>query len=510
MTTNARAKILLAFFSFIALTFSTLPSAWAADSNLKGIRGSFFDFVDDPWKHVGKEEESARFYSDGLLVLDNGIVKDFGAYGDLSGKYPGLAVTKISGRLILPGFISGHIHVPQTRVLGAYGQQLLPWLQDWIFPEEQKYQDPAYAKKGTKLFFDDLLAGGTTTCLAFVAPFKSATEEFFDEATRRNMRVIGGLAGIDRHAPPEFMTPPDRFYRETKELIEKYHNKGRNLYAITPRFAYGASPELLEACGKLRREYPDTWVNTHVSENPTETKTAAREAGCADYLGVYEKYGLVGPRFVGGHGVWLSDDEFERLHNKGAAIAFCPCSNLFLGSGLFRLGRATDPKCRVLLTFGDDMGGGNRFSLIHVLDEAYKVGMCNNTMLDGSVDPRCQNPAEAERNKLNAYRAFWSITLGGAVGLYADKWIGNFNKGKEADFVVLDWNGGPPATRWHQSLICDDNGPKNMKEAENLLFGIMAVGDDRAVDETWIMGKRAYKRAVETAANVAPTGPDVQ
>ena len=155
---------------------------------------------------------------------------------------------------------------------------------------------------------------------------------------------------------------------------------------------------------------------------------------------VYEKYSLVGKKFSGGHGVWLSDDEFRRIARADASVTFCPLSNLFLGSGLFRLGRATDPDHRVRLSFGTDMGGGNRFSMINVLDEAYKVGMVNNTLLDGSVDPRWQDLKEAERNKLSPYRAFYSVTLGGAHGLYIDDRIGNFEPGKEADFVALDWN----------------------------------------------------------------------
>lgn len=486
-------RALVTALSLVLSVCSITVPAKAADSNLVGIRGSFFDFVDDPWKHVGHEEEAARFYPDGLLVLDNGIIKAYGPYSEISSKYPGLTITSIPGRLIVPGFVDGHIHFPQTRVLGAYGLQLLPWLQEWIFPEETKYKDPAYARAGVKHYFDNLLASGTTTVQDFGTSFRSAVETFFDEASRRNMRVICGIGGIDRNAPAEFLTPPAQFYTDSKALIEKYHRHGRNLYAITPRFAYGDSPELLAKCQLLHKEFPDCWINTHVSENPTETRNAAREHGCADYLGCYEKYGLVGPKFTAGHGVWLSDSEFQRLSKAGASVSFCPNSNTFLGSGLFRLGDATDPKQRVRLTFGSDMGGGNSFSMINVLDQAYKVGMCNNTMLDGSVDPRWHSEDAAERNKLNAYRAFYSLTLGGAQGLYLEKVIGNFEPGKEADFVALDWNAGPPPMKWHQSLICDK--PTTMKEAEQLLFGIMAVGgDDRAVDETWVMGKRLYKK----------------
>jgi guanine deaminase len=460
------------------------------------IRGTFFDFIDDPWKHVGKEHESARFFADGLLVIENGVIESFGAYPEIAPKYKGIETTTIKDRIILPGFVDGHIHFPQTRVLGAFGEQLLNWLKFSIFPEETRYKDRNYAKDAAKRFFDTLLASGTTTCQAFTTSWAAPTEEYFEEATRRDMRVIGGLPGIDLRAPEEFITPPDQFYRDCKDLIARYHNRGRNHYAITPRFAYGATHELLSACQRLKKEHPDCWVNTHVSENPSEVRGVLTvHTDCHDYLGVYEKYGLVGPRFSGGHGVWLSNDEFRRLHESGGAVSFCPCSNLFLGSGLFRLGRATDPKCRVKLNFGSDVGGGNRFSMLTVLDEAYKVGMCNNTMLDGSVNPYLQDLEEAERNKLSSYRAFWSITLGGAEGLYLDDKIGNFKPGKEADFVALDWSDGPTAVAWHSSLILDGGELKTIKQASDLLFAIMTTSDDRSVDETWVMGKRAYKRA---------------
>jgi guanine deaminase len=363
-----------------------------------------------------------------------------------------------------------------------------------VFPEEMKYENRDYAREGAKRFFDNLLACGTTTCQAFTSSSPVSTEELFEEAARRDMLTIAGLTGIDRHAPRQMLNTPAQFYEESKRLIERYHGRGRNLYAITPRFAFGSSPELLEACRRLKREYPDCWVNTHISENPSEVRgVLAEHADCGDYLGVYEKYDLVGPKFSGGHGVWLSDGEFRRLSARGAAVVFCPCSNLFLGSGLFRLGRATDPKARVKLAWGTDMGGGNRFSMLSVLDDAYKVGMCNNTLLDGSVDPAGRDDAEAERNKVSPYRGFWSVTLGGAEALHIDDKVGNFEPGKIADFVALDPMTGPPGLGWHQSLVLVDR-LRTMEQAADVLFGIMMVGDDRAVDETWVKGRRLYKK----------------
>jgi guanine deaminase len=459
------------------------------------IRGAFFDLIDDPWMHIGNEPTAARFIKDGLLVVTDGLIADFGSFADVSKRHANLQITHLQDRLILPGFIDGHIHFPQVRVMGAYGNQLLDWLQTWIFPEELKYSDRDYARTAATHFFDALLAGGTTTCLAFTTSSPVSTEEFFDEAARRDMRVIAGLTGIDRFAPDEICISADDFYRETQRLIERYHRKGRLLYAITPRFAVGATPEMMKRCRQLKDEHDDCWINTHISETPSEVRLAKDHfPDCDDYTDAFAKHGMLGPKFVAGHGVWLSDDEFRRFSKAGAAIAFCPLSNFFLGSGLFRLGRATDPEHPVRLAVGSDVGAGNAFSIVRVLEEAYKVGLCNSTILDGSVDPRNQNLAEAERNKLSPYRAFYLATLGGARALYLDDLLGNFDKGKEADFVALDWNAGQLAMRWHQSLNNAGNSPETIDQAAQLLFGIMALGDDRNIDETWVAGKRLYKR----------------
>ena len=251
---------------------------------------------------------------------------------------------------------------------------------------------------------------------------------------------------------------------------------------------------MMESCEHLKKGYPDVWVNSHLNENPHEIRDTNAHHGTADYLAVFEKYHLTGPKFTGGHSVWTSNDEYKRLSQSGSAVAFCPLSNLFLGSGLFRLGKVTDPEHRVRFSLGCDVGAGDKFSIINVLNEAYKVGMCNNTLLDGSVNPRDFDAAEAERNKLSPYRAFFSATLGGAQALYLDDRIGNFNPGKEADFVVLNWESGQKAASWQTSQLVPTNGVQTVEQAAALLFSIMILGDDRDVDQTWIMGDLAYQK----------------
>lgn len=457
---------------------------------MRSIRGTFVDFVDDPWAHPGREHEAVRFVHDGLLVVDDGLIADFGPYDEVAARWPDGAqnATVIADRIIIPGFVDGHAHVPQTRILGAYGEQLLPWLEKWVFPEERKYFDREYASEGVEKFFDNLLACGTTTVQAFTTSKRITTELVFEEAARRGVRVITGITAIDRAAPEWFTSSPEEFVADSQELIERYHGVGRGLYAITPRFALGASAELLGACTRLKHAHPDMHVHTHISESPAEIHGVLElYPDCADYLAVYEMYGLVGPRFTAGHGVWLTDSEFTRLSHAGAALTFCPCSNLYLGSGLFRLGAAKHPDRPVRLSLGTDVGGGNRFSMLHVLDEAYKVGMLNATML--------QDADEAERNRLSWARAFYTATLGGAESLYLADRVGNFDVGKEADFVALDWRQGPPGAAWHATLLWDGPGvPADLATVGELLFATMMVGDDRAISETWAYGQQRYQR----------------
>jgi guanine deaminase len=220
--------------------------------------------------------------------------------------------------------------------------------------------------------------------------------------------------------------------------------------------------------------------------------------GNATYLDVYEKYGLIGPRFSGGHSIWLNDESFRRLSKQGASVTFCPASNLFLGSGLFRIGKAKDPKAKVRMAMGSDMGGGNYFCMLNVLGDAYKVGMLNNTVLLGSNNPKTRDTLQADRNKFSAYRGLYSITLGGAEALYLDDKIGNFNVDKAADFVVLDTDAGPPQLPWHQSLYGGPGAPKNINDCANKFFSLMVLGDDRAVDATYVYGKLAYKKGAKT------------
>ena len=237
---------------------------------MKAIRGAFLDFLDDPFYR--DEPEAARYVPDGLLVIDGEKIKDFGPWSDLGESYSHLDIAAYPDRLILPGFIDTHIHYPQTEMIAAFGEQLLEWLEKYTFPTELKFRDKAYARSVADRFLDLLLSHGTTTGQVFTTTFPQSVDAFFEACGARNICMIAGLTGIDRPglAPPEYLDTAESFYANSKALIERWHMKGRNKYAITPRFALGSTQDQLDRCGQLKGEYPDTWVNTHMSENHQE------------------------------------------------------------------------------------------------------------------------------------------------------------------------------------------------------------------------------------------------
>ena len=435
---------------------------------LKVIRSSFLDFIDDPF--YTSEEKSVRYLEDGLLVLENGKIQDFGSYEQLHEKYASINAIAYPDKLIMPGFIDTHIHYPQTAMVAAYGEQLLEWLNKYTFPTEAKFKDKNYAAEIATVFLDELLKNGTTTALVFAAVFPESVDAFFEEAERRNLRMIAGKVMMNRNAPDFLLDTAQSSYDETKALIEKWHQKGRLLYAVTPRFAITSTDEQLDLAGKLLAEFPDVYLHTHLSENVNEVQFVAELfPNSKGYLDVYDQAGLVKEKSIFAHGVQLTDQEFKRLSETKSAISFCPTSNLFLGSGLFKLHQAKSTENPVKVGLGTDIGAGTSFSLLQTANEAYKV-------------------VQLQGEKLSSFKALFLATLGGARALSLEDKLGNFDIGKEADFIVLD----PKATP-AMALRNADFPVKTLEEIADKAFAIMIMGDDRAIAATYIMGEIAYQ-----------------
>ncbi|WP_204103434.1 MULTISPECIES: guanine deaminase [Spirulina sp. CCY15215] len=435
-------------------------------SAIKGFRGAFLDFVGDPF--YVSELESVRYFPDGLLVIENGMIQDFGDYAEMHSKYTNLSITHYRDRLILPGFIDTHIHFPQTEMIAAYGEQLLEWLHQYTFPTERKFKEKSYAKKMASFFLDELLRNGTTTALVFTTIFPESVDAFFEAAGDRNLRAIAGKVMMDCNAPDYLKDTAQSSYEETKALIQKWHKNERLLYAVTPRFAATSSEKQLQLAGKLLAEFPDVYLHTHLSENVKEVEWI-RELfpHSQNYLDVYDRAGLVGDRSIFAHGVQLSPAEFKRLSEANSAISFCPTSNLFLGSGLFKLQQAKSQDTPIKVGLGTDVGAGTSFSLLQTANEAYKV-------------------SQLQGKKLSSFQALFLATLGGAKALNLEEKIGNFDVGKEADFIVVNLQATPLMALRNSGEL-----PQTLAEISDRTFALMMLGDDRAISATYILGDRA-------------------
>lgn len=448
----------------------------------KAVRGTLLDCVANPWQ-VEDESKALRYIADGALLIKDGKIVEYGPYSALVEAHPEIPVEDHTGYLIVPGFVDVHLHYAQTRIIGSFGRQLLEWLQTYTFPEELKFQDKTYADEVAAVFFQEILSCGTTTVQSFATTHPNSVAAFFEEAARQGVMGLCGLTGIDREgaAPEAYRDTAESFYEGSQELLERFHGKGRCLYSIAPRFAFGSTPAQLEAAGKLAAEHPDVWIQTHLSENPAEVASVLElYPDCPDYLAVYEKFGLVRKKFMAGHSIYLSEDEFSRLGQAQASIAFCPASNLFLGSGLFQWDRANHHGVRWGL--GCDSGGGNTLSPLRTLDDAYKVGMLQTV---SSEREKCDRSL-----RLSAAKALYSVTLGSAASLHLENKIGNFEVGKAADFVVLDTG----ASRVLDQRRGSQRPATSLEAACHQFFGLMMLYVPNAVRVTYANGRRAYLR----------------
>src|SRR5205814_2464251 len=346
-----------------------------------------------------------------------------------------------------------------------YGGHLLEWLNRYTFPTEAKFADPAHARMIAKAFFNELLHNGTLCALIFSTIHHDATDIFFAEAERRGFRAIIGKAMMDRNAPESLLEKAKDSYDQSRALIQNWHGRGLLRYAVTPRFAPTSTPELLECAGQLKREFPDAYVHTHISENRNEVQWVQElfpEA--AEYADVYDRYGLLGERTVLAHGVYLTEEELDLLSRRGARIAHCPNSNLFLGSGLFPLHHVLG--AGVVVGLGSDIGAGSTPSLFTAMADAYKV-------------------QQVQHVSLSPFQLWYLATLGGACALSLDTETGSLEAGKSADFLVLDLAATP--------LL--ELRTEHAQSIEDLLAGFIFVGDDRAVRQSYIAGRLVSERS---------------
>jgi guanine deaminase len=430
------------------------------------IRGPALTFSGDPFRDG--LERTLVHEPDAIVVLQDGHITQFGPAARVAPLLPAGIEIRDFGKdaLISAGFVDTHVHFPQMPMIASHGSQLLDWLDRYTFPTELKFADRAYTRKVARTFLQQNLRNGITTSCVYCTVHAHSADILFEEAEALGLRLAAGKVLMDRNAPDGLRDDVQSGYDDSLALIRKWHGRGRLLYAITPRFAGTSSPEQLAAAGALWREHPDCLMQTHIAETEAEVdwiKELFPERG--NYLDVYDHHGLCGRRAVFGHGIWLGDDELQRLHEADAAIAHCPTSNFFLGSGMFDITRAARADRPVRVGLGTDIGAGTSFSILQTLNEAYKAAQLNH-------------------HPLSAAHAYYLATRGSAAAMHLEDRIGSIAPGMEADLVVLDMRSTP--------LIAF-----RMDEARDFaeqLFIQMILGDDRAVQATYVAGRLAYDR----------------
>ncbi|MBM2885533.1 guanine deaminase [Chromobacterium phragmitis] len=429
------------------------------------VRGDVLSFRGNPFREA--ERDCLAFQRDALVVMENGRIAACGpAVELLPALTPDVAVTHYPDHLILPGFIDCHVHYPQTEMMAAYGEQLLDWLHHYTFVTEQGFADETHAREVAQIFLSEQLRNGVTTACVFGTVHAASVDALFETAAGHNLRILAGKVCMDRHAPPALLDTPLTAYEQSRALIQRWHGQGRAEYVITPRFAPTSSHGQLEMLGALAAEFPDVAIQSHISENLDEIAWVKQLfPGCRDYASVYQRYGLLRPRAIYGHGIHLSDEELDAFRDSGASLAHCPTSNFFLGSGSLNLRPCVESARPISLGLGTDLGAGTSFSMLQTMNAAYMA-------------------AQSHGKPLSAVQAFYLATRGGAEALgIADK-VGSIAPGMEADLAVLNLRSTP--------LL--DFRMRYARGLSEALFIQMMLGDDRAVAATYVAGSRAYQQ----------------
>ncbi|KQI67348.1 guanine deaminase [Loktanella sp. 3ANDIMAR09] len=405
-------------------------------------------------------QAATRHHSAGAVLIRDGRIRDVGPAESLRAVHPDATVTDYGDALICAGFVDAHMHYPQTAMIASWGKRLIDWLNTYTFPEEAKFSDPTYADMIAGRTLDLALAHGTTTLTSFCTIHPASVNAWFQAAAARGMAVVGGKTCMDRNAPDNLRDTAQTAYDDSKVLLDRWHGQGRATYAITPRFSPTSTPDQMSALGALWAEHPDCLMQTHLSEQVDEIAWVRDlYPDARDYLDTYEAHGLLGARGLYGHAIHLEPREVDRLAEVGAAVIHCPTSNTFIGSGLFDMMGLARAGLRIGLA--TDTGGGSSFSMLRVMAATYEIGQLRGTPL---------HPAQL----------MWLATEGAARALHMGGQIGHLGAGAMADLCVIDLASTPAIAQRH---ACADD----IWEA---LFPTIMMGDDRAIRDVWVAGRR--------------------
>lgn len=452
--------------------------------------------VEDAASHLVSHPDGA------LVVSDAGTIAWTGAFSDLPAGLADARVVETDG-FLLPGFVDAHVHFAQTYAMDAYGGgQLLEWLEHCIFPSEARLADEAFATIIARDFVRRRVAAGTTAAMVFGSAFPHAQDALFRETLAAGLRIVSGrgiqTVGPDSAAP--LMTSEDAALALVEQEIERWHAvdtgdaaTAHAQVAIVPRFSLSVTPHTLAALGELYEATRGRGVyfHSHLNENdrPGDGEIAAVRSvfGTDTYLDTYDGrflpgsavggHSLLGRRSILAHAVHCQPRELSRLADTGSSIAHCPTSQLFLGSGTMPW--RTTIASGVTVALGTDAGAGDEWLIPRVASDCYKVHLS-----EPGDDSVALHPAEL----------LFSATLAGARALDMEARFGNFDEGKDADFVVIDpdlWE--PLATRLAYGIRADDDEHAR----DQTLFALLLAMREPAISEVYVQGRRVHAPPAE-------------
>lgn len=436
---------------------------------LTGVRGEMLTFTADPF--LANPEKCYNHYTDGLIVIQDGTILEVGEYKDVHPHYPELKeIDHHKDAVIMPGFVDCHVHYVQSPMIGSFGNTLLQWLNEYTFPTESKYKDKEFADNVAKEFFKQILEQGTTTANAFSTTFATSVDAFFEESERYNTRMITGKVLQDRNLPDSLKDPDtEESVAIAESLLKKWHHKGRQLYAVIPRFAPTSSNLQMKLAGELYQHHKDegVYLHTHLNEAEGEISWVSQLfPEYPNYTEVYNAFGMVDKTSIMAHCCLMREEEWKLMHAAGASAAHCPSSNLFLGDGEFKYWEAKDPQRPVRFGVGTDVGGGTNFSVLRQLNESYKVAMLN-------------------AKNITALQSFYMATRGGAEVLHLENTIGSLAPGYEADIAVIDLKPSE-FVEWRLQFS---------NTLFDKLFALMTLSLDNMNKATYVAGKKVFDRS---------------
>ncbi len=417
------------------------------------LLGQTLSFSGDPFQDG---TSAARHESHGAVLVAGRRITDVGPAATLRARHPQARITDYGSSLISAGFIDAHVHFPQTAIIASWGKRLIDWLNQYTFPEEMRFGDPAYATAIAERYLTLALSHGTTSMCSYATTHPTSVDAFFTAARQRGLRAFAGKTCMDRNAPPGLLDTAQSAYDDSKALLQRWHGQNRLSYVITPRFSPTSSPEQLAALGALWSEYPNCLMQTHLAEQADEVAWVHELfPQSRDYLDTYEAHGLLRPGAVFGHAIHLTPREKDRLREAGASLVHCPTSNTFIGSGLFDMSLAQTHR----VGLATDTGGGSSFSMLRTMAAAYEV-------------------AQLRGQTLHPAQLWWLATAGSARALHASHQIGNLAIGMEADLTIIDL----------ASTAAITQAAARAEDIWQALFPTIMLGDDRAIQAVWING----------------------